>query len=120
MPVSDDNRRKRDYAVGEIASSNLSAALKEDLSDVVSRAMETTNGLTQEQKLQACTENQFDMARLLALFIVGQGRRVTSWKDVAIAFKWPLVLMFGSLCVTLILKPELAALVESLAHVMRQ
>lgn len=120
MPVSPENIRKRDYAVGEIAASNLPAALKEDLSDVVSRAMETTNGLTSRQKLQACTENQFDLARLLALFIVGQGRRITSWKDVAIAFKWPLTAVALGGLILLGLHPELASLVESLSHSIRR
>ena len=120
MPVTETNRRKHDYAVNEIANSSLSAALKEDLTDVVSSSLEATNGLSSDEKLQSCTENQFNMARLLALFIVGQGRRVTSWKDVLMSFKWPIVIMFTVLCVALILKPELASLVESLAHAVRQ
>jgi len=119
MAIDPANIRKRDYALGEIASSNLSAALKEDLSDAVSRAAETTNGLTAKEKLQACTENQFDLARLLALFIVGQGRRVTTWKDVAIAFKWPLVIVTLGVLFLLALHPELAALFDSLAHLAR-
>jgi len=120
MPIDDTNRRKRDYTVEAIVASDHSPALKEDLTDILDKTLEGTNGFSPEEKLQRCTENMFNLARLIVLDIVSRGRRVTSWKDVAIAFKWPLVLMFGALCVTLILKPELAALVESIAHVVRQ
>lgn len=116
MAIDPANIRKRDYAVGEIAASNLSAALKEDLTAVVENTAETTNGLTARDKLQKMSENLFDLSRLLALFIVAQGRRVATWKDVAIAFKWPIVIMFGFLCLALMLRPELAALVESISH----
>ncbi len=119
MATDPENIRRRDYALSEIAASNLSAALKEDLSGVVSRAADATNGLTARDKLQACTENQFDMARLMALFIVGQGRRVTSWKDVAIAFKWPLVILGLGALFLLALHPELADFFRSLAHEIR-
>ncbi len=119
MAIDPANIRKRDYALSEIASSNLSAALKEDLCDVVSRATETTNGLSAKEKLQACTENQFDMARLLALFIVCQGRRVTTWKDVAIAFKWPAAIVALGALVLLGFHPELSGFFESLSHNLR-
>lgn len=120
MPVTEQNRRKHDYAIQAITASNLSAALKEDLAEVVSDALETTNGLTAEEKLQASTENQFNLARLLALFIAGQGRHVATWKDVLMAYKWPLLIAFGFLCILLVLRPELAGLVDSLAHMARQ
>ena len=107
--------RKRDYALGEISASNLPAALKEDLSGVVAGAAESTNGLTAKEKLQACTDNLFDISRLMALFIVAQGRRVTSWKDVAIAFKWPLTAVAVGFLFLLALHPELAELVKSIA-----
>lgn len=116
MAVSESNRRKHDFAVAAIAESNLSAALKEDLTEVVTSSMEATNGLTPEQKLQSCTENQFNMARLLALFIVGQGRRATNWKDVVLGVKWPLVIAFSVLCALLLFRPELGALVDSITH----
>lgn len=120
MAIDPANIRKRDYAIGEIASSKLSAALKEDLTAVVASSAEATNGLTTREKLQAVSDNLFDISRLLALFIVAQGRRVTSWKDVAIAFKWPLTaIALGSLFL-LALHPELAGLFESLAHVIRK
>jgi len=116
MAIDPGTIRKRDYTVGEIASSNLSAALREDLSDMVVNAAETTNGLTAKEKLQRLSVNLFDLSRMMALFIVGQGRRVATWKDVAIAFKWPLVIMFGFLCASLIFRPELASLVESISR----
>ena len=111
--------RKRDYALSEIASSGLSAALKEDLSGVVAGAAESTNGLTSREKLQAVSDWLFDIARLMALFIVAQGRRVTSWKDVAIAFKWPLTIVALGVLFLLSLHPELAAFFRSLADIAR-
>ena len=120
MAIDPANIRKRDYAVGEIASSDLSAALKEDLTAVVANTAETTNGLSARDKLQKMSENLFDLSRLLALFIVAQGRRVTTWKDVAIAFKWPLTIVALGGLALLALHPELSSLVDSIAHVVRQ
>lgn len=119
MAIDPANVRKRDYAIGEIASSNLSAALKEDLTAVVANTAETTNGLTARDKLQKMSENLFDLSRLLALFIVAQGRRVTTWKDVAIAFKWPLTVVALGVLFLLALHPELAAFFRSLADLAR-
>ena len=115
MAIAPDNIRKRDYALGEISASNLSAALKEDLSGVVSNAAEATNGLTAREKLQAVSDSLFDISRLVSLFIVAQGRRVTSWKDVAIAFKWPATVVAIGFLFLLALHPELAELVNSIA-----
>ena len=120
MAIDPANVRKLDYAIGEIASSNLSAALKEDLSGIVANAAEATNGLTAREKLQAVSDGLFDISRLMALFIVAQGRRVTSWKDVAISFKWPLTAIALGALFLLALHPELAGLFESLAHVIRK
>lgn len=119
MAIDPGNLRKRDYAIGEIASSTLSAALKEDLAAVVASSAEATNGLTTREKLQAVSDNLFDISRLMALFIVAQGRRTTSWKDVAIAFKWPLVIVALGVVFLLALHPELAAFFDSLAHLAR-
>lgn len=116
MAIDPANARKRDYAIGEIASSNLSAALKEDLTAVVAGTAEATNGLTSREKLQAVSDGLFDIARLMALFIVAQGRRVTTWKDVVIALKWPLAIVALGALFLLGLHPELAGMVENLAH----
>lgn len=116
MAIHPDNIRKRDYTLGEIAGSPLSAALKEDLSSVVANTAEATNGLTAREKLQAVSDGLFDISRLLALFIVAQGRRVTTWKDVVIALKWPLAIVALGALFLLGLHPELAGMVENLAH----
>jgi hypothetical protein len=71
-------------------------------------------------KLQSVSESLFDIARLMALFIVGQGRRITSWKDVAVAFKWPLTIVAIGGLALLALHPELSQLVDSLAHTIRK
>lgn len=116
MAVSELNQRKHDLVVKAVAESNLSTSLKEDLTDSLAKSLETTNGLSQDEKLQACTENQFTLTRLFAITLVQLGSRAASWRDVAIAYKWPLVIMFGFLCLALMLRPELAALVESISN----
>ena len=119
MAIDPANARKRDYAIGEISSSNLSAALKEDLTAVVASSAEATNGLTTREKLQAVSDNLFDISRLMALFIVAQGRRVATWKDVVIAFKWPITVVALGVLFLLALHPELAAFFRSLADLAR-
>ena len=118
MAISQTNRRNCDYAVDEIRKSDLSAALKEDLTTVLVRTLETTNGLSQAQKIQSCTENQFDMMRLFVLQIISQGRRVTTWKDVIVKCRLPLCISVTVLgvaaIVALVLQPQLAEMVEHL------
>ena len=116
MAVSELNQRKHDITAKAVAESNLSVSLKEDLTDSLASTLAATNGMTPEEKLQASTENQFTMTRLFAITLVQLGSRAASWRDVAIAYKWPLVIMFGFLCVSLIFRPELAALVESISN----
>jgi hypothetical protein len=120
MAISELNRRKHDIAAKAVADSNLSASLKEDLTDALESTLEATNGLTPEEKLQSSTENQFTMTRLFAITLVNFSSRTASWRDVAIAYKWPLVIMFGFLCIALIFRPELAALVESVSRNIHQ
>ncbi|MBQ3810671.1 MAG: hypothetical protein II839_07620 [Kiritimatiellae bacterium] len=115
MAIDPTNQRKHDFAVGEVSSSELSAALKEDVVDVLGRTLASTNGMTTEEKIQATTQNQFDMMRLFALQLVATGRRVTSWKDVIIKCRWQLCLALGTVAAMLVYRPELAAMVETLA-----
>lgn len=119
MAIDPGNIRKRDYAINEIAASNLSAALKEDLTAVVANSAETTNGLPAREKLQALSVNLFDISRLMALFIVAQGRRVTTWKDVAIAFRWPAAILGIGAFILLGCHPELSGFFSSLGHLIR-
>ena len=116
MAVSEINKRKYEIAAKTVAESALSASLKEDLTDSLASTLATTNGMSPEEKLQATTENQFTMARLFAITLVSFSSRTASWREVAIAYKWPLVIMFGFLCIALIFRPELAALVESITR----
>ena len=119
MAILESNQHKHDFVVSEVSNSDLSAALKEDIVEVLGNTLASTNGMTQDQKIQASTQNQFDMMRLFALQLVSQGRHVTTWKDVIVKCRVPLfisaTILGTSAIVALILQPQLAAMVEHLA-----
>lgn len=116
MAVSDLNQRKHDLAIQAVEGSSLPEHLKEDLVDALASSLEATNGMSQDEKLQATTENIFSLTRLIAVSMATMSTRAASWREVAIAYKWALVIMFSVLCTVLLLRPELAGLVESLSH----
>ena len=112
MAVSETNKRKHDYAVKALDESALPAALKEDLTEVLTRSLEATNGFTPEEKLQSCTENQFNLARLMVLQLVSQSKHPTNWKDVLISVKREAMYLGFAIAALLALRPQIALVVD--------
>lgn len=116
MAVSPKTEAMARYTVQELDKSSMPDERKRALAGMVDAAREATNGLSPEDKLQAVSENQFymvctlvDISRDLSL------PRAATWKEVALAYKWPLVIMFAILCVALVFRPELSDLVRAVA-----
>ena len=119
MAVSQQNAARANDCIDALNSSPLPGALKEDLRAVVRSTEEGTNGLSGEEKQQAIAQGLFDLARITIYNMIHEAKAVRTWKDVIVECR---SYLFPSVCIALaivatalILKPELAALVESLA-----
>ena len=119
MAVSQQNAARANDCIDALNSSPLPGALKEDLRAVVRSTEEGTNGLSGEEKQQAIAQGLFDLARITIYNMIHEAKAVRTWKDVIVECR---SYLFPSVCIALaivatalILKPELAALIEGLA-----
>ena len=124
MAIPADIERKRDFMVEQVQSSELDPAVKEEtIQNLVSTAA-STNGLKGDEKIQAISINQFDMARSDARIHLSMAagfrrieERIASLGPVGFwpalfrlmeKCRWQLCIIIAILSVTLVLKPELA------------
>lgn len=119
MAVSKQNADRANDCIQALNNSPLPGALKEDLRAVVRSTEQGTNGLSADEKQEAIAQGLFDLARITIYNMIHEAKSVRSWKDVIVECR---SYLFPSVCIALaivatalILKPELAALVESLA-----
>jgi len=65
MAVSRTNEQRAERAIKNVTESQLPMAEKEECVDLINSSKEATNGYSLEEKLQATSENQFHMIRML-------------------------------------------------------
>ena len=65
MAVSKTNEQRAERAITNVTRSPLPTAEKEECVDLINSSKEATNGYSLEEKLQATSENQFHMIRML-------------------------------------------------------
>lgn len=102
-----------------IEKSNLDVDDKSQLIQQIECSKEACNGFTQEQKIQALSENGFAVSVILAkIMMILKQERTTSWKDVAIKalHSWHLVIIVGMMTILLLFHPEIASVIASFAH----
>ena len=63
MAIPADIERKRDLMVEQIRKSDLDPTVKEETIENLTSTAQSTNGFTHDEKIQAMSINQFDMAR---------------------------------------------------------
>ena len=115
MAVSAQNAERANDCIEALNGSPLPGALKEDLRAVVRSTESGTNGCSPEDKLQAVAQGLFDLARITVYNMIHESKAVKGWKDVVVETKWQLCLALAIIAGMLVLRPQLAALVESLA-----
>lgn len=130
MAIPADIERKRDFMVEQVQASELDPAVKEEtIQNLVSTAA-STNGLTGDEKIQAISINQFDMARSDARIHLSMsaGFKRIEERIEALAptgfwpalfrlletCRWQLCIIAAIVAGMLIIKPELAAYLELL------
>lgn len=126
MAISDAIKRKAESAIISVRNSTLTMEMQDNLVEAIESTKETTNGLTAEQKLQATTENQFMIVRLLAMHMISAQKDVKrTWKEVIVECKKEIMIVLVALSVVFsvlfALQPQLADHIDPIAqHMIEQ
>ena len=117
--VDPARQKLTDLLVKEIDESKLTSDEKMSLSSGLTSSLEATNGLTQEEKLQAVSVNCFwlsaTVARLYLLF--RKAKPPMGWKDVIVECKWQLTILGLGFFFLLKYHPELSGVLTGLAKI---
>lgn len=130
MAIPADIERKRDLSIEQIRASGLDAAVQEEVIENITATAASTNGLTHDEKIQAMSINQFEMARSDARIHMSMSagfkrieEKIASLGPIGFwpalfrlleRCRWQLCIIVAIVAVTLVLKPELAAYLELL------
>lgn len=124
MAISDSIQRKADTAINAIRASSLSMEMQDNLVDAIESTRETTNGLSAEEKLQATTENQFEIVRIMIMHILNEHKHPSLWKEVIVECKREIaviVVVLGIIIGALLWhEPELVHVIEPIAQQVQQ
>lgn len=111
MSVPSKIQNRIEASVKAVKDSGLALAEKDDLIEMLTEARSGTNGLGLEEKTQANSENLANMTCLVVRHLLGDIR--TTWKDVIIACRWNIVIVFALLIELLAIRPQIANIVET-------
>ena len=126
MAISDAIKRKADSAIVAVRNSTLPMEMQDNLIEAIESTRDTTNGFTQEEKLQLTTENQFMIVRLLTMHMINANKEAKkTWKDVLIECKREFAYMIVALAIILGIlfgfRPHLEDHIDPIAkHIMEQ
>lgn len=126
MAVSEKIMRKAESAIVSIRSSTLPMEMQDNLIEAIESTKETTNGLSPDEKLQATTENQFMIVRLLAMHMISANKEIKkTWKDVLVECKREFAIVVVALAVIIGVllwhEPKLADHIDPIAsHLINQ
>lgn len=118
MAISPDHQRITDLLVKDIEGSNLTADEKNNLVTSLQGALASTNGLTQEEKLQSvCVSNFWGAVNLakIQLAVLKGGKEVQSWKTVIVRCANQILAAIGILAVLFLFRPEVASVISAFA-----
>ena len=89
----------------------------DDYLAILAQSANGTNGLTPEEKLQACAENLFNLTYLFIRDKLDAPRsRLSLIRDIAIACRWQITIVALGVCAVLAFRPQIAALIEAALH----
>lgn len=126
MAVSEKIMRKAESAIVSVRNSTLPMEMQDNLIEAIESTKETTNGLSPDEKLQATTENQFMIVRLLAMHMISANKEVKkTWKDVLVECKREFAIVVVALAVIIGVllwhEPKLADHIDPIAsHLINQ
>jgi hypothetical protein len=111
MAISAINQHRNELAKQFIDGSQLNADTKADLDEMLDSSLRTTNGLKPEEKLDAISDNLYQLTRLTCIHIA-ETPKTASWKDVIIKCRRELVILGLGVITLLVLRPQIADVVE--------
>ena len=115
MAVSAINQHRNELAKQFIDGSQLNADTKADLDEMLDSSLRTTNGLKPEEKLDAISDNLYQLTRLTCIHIA-ETPKTASWKDVIIKCRREITVIGLGIITLLVLRPQIADIVE---HILR-
>lgn len=116
MAVSAINQHRNELAKQFIDGSQLNADTKADLDEMLDSSLRTTNGLKPEEKLDAISDNLYQLTRLTCIHIA-ETPKTASWKDVIIKCRREITVIGLGIITLLVLRPQIADIVE---HILRR
>ncbi len=116
MAISAINQHRNDLAKQFIDASQLNADTKADLDEMLDSSLRTTNGLKPEEKLDAISDNLYQLTRLTCIHIA-ETPKTASWKDVIIKCRREITVIGLGIITLLVLRPQIADIVE---HILRR
>ena len=111
MAISAINQHRNELAKQFIDGSRLNADTKADLDEMLDSSLRTTNGLKPEEKLDAMSDNLYQLTRITCIHIA-EAPRTASWKDVVIECRREIALIALGVLTLLVLRPQIADVVE--------
>lgn len=116
MAISAINQHRNELAKQFIDGSQLNADTKADLDEMLDSSLRTTNGLKPEEKLDAISDNLYQLTRLTCIHIA-ETPKTASWKDVIIKCRREITVIGLGIITLLVLRPQIADIVE---HILRR
>lgn len=116
MAISAINQHRNELAKQFIDGSQLNADTKADLDEMLDSSLRTTNGLKPEEKLDAISDNLYQLTRLTCIHIA-EAPKTASWKDVIIKCRREITVIGLGIITLLVLRPQIADIVE---HILRR
>ena len=116
MAISAINQHRNDLAKQFIDGSQLNADSKADLDEMLDSSLRTTNGLKPEEKLDAISDNLYQLTRITCIHIA-ETPKTASWKDVIIKCRREITIIGLGIITLLVLRPQIADIVE---HILRR
>lgn len=116
MAISAINQHRNELAKQFIDGSQLNADTKSDLDEMLDSSLRTTNGLPPEEKLDAISDNLYQLTRITCIHIA-ETPKTASWKDVIIKCRREITVIGLGIITLLVLRPQIADIVE---HILRR
>lgn len=114
-------RQRTEAAIERIKSAPIDAELQDSLVELVEDARIATNGLSQDEKIQVMSENQFTMAILLVQTCIASlsdrcsdDEKKNDWKSILVRCKKEIMWGFLGLIALIAFRPSIAETVSAI------
>lgn len=116
MPISPENQKLCDLLCSDIDKSSLGADEKVSLTAGLQASLESTNGLSPEEKLQSVAVTGFFNSSMIARIYLMTSKKAapTDWKTVIIQCRNQILAAIIALAALLAYQPQMSSLLQAL------